>query len=56
MLTLKEELNKLKAFALLVVKEQQCVSELLEEQRCQVKELTAITDNIKQVGVAHPSG
>lgn len=46
----------MKAFALLVVKEQQCVSELLEEQRCQVKELTAITDNIKQVGVAHPSG
>lgn len=46
--TLKEELTKLKAFALLVVKEQQCLSELLEEQRRRVKELTAITDHIKE--------
>uniref|UniRef100_A0A3Q1HX08 Cortactin-binding protein-2 N-terminal domain-containing protein n=2 Tax=Anabas testudineus TaxID=64144 RepID=A0A3Q1HX08_ANATE len=45
---LKEELTKLKGFALLVVKEQQCLSELLEEQRRRVKELTAITDHIKE--------
>ncbi|KAM9346793.1 filamin A-interacting protein 1-like [Symphorus nematophorus] len=54
--TLKNELTKLKAFALLVVKEQQSLSELLEEQRHRVKELTAITDHIKQeVGAACPS-
>ncbi|XP_040005258.1 filamin A-interacting protein 1-like [Xiphias gladius] len=46
-LALKEELTTLKAFALLVVKEQQCLNELLEEQRRCVKELTAITDHIK---------
>lgn len=54
--TLKDELTKLKAFALLVVREQQCLSELLEEQRCRVKELTAIADHIKQeVSAAYPS-
>lgn len=55
--TLKDELTGLKAFALLVVKEQQCLSELLDEQRRRVKELTAITDHIKQeVSAAeHPS-
>uniref|UniRef100_A0A3Q3MS08 Cortactin-binding protein-2 N-terminal domain-containing protein n=2 Tax=Mastacembelus armatus TaxID=205130 RepID=A0A3Q3MS08_9TELE len=54
--TLKEELTKLKAFAVLVVKEQECLSELLEEQRHRVKELTAITDHIKQeVGPAFSS-
>ncbi|XP_042281582.1 filamin A-interacting protein 1-like isoform X1 [Thunnus maccoyii] len=54
--TLKEELTKLKAFALLVVKEQQYLSELLEEQRRCVKELTAIADHIKQeVSAAYPS-
>lgn len=46
--TLKGELTKLKAFALLVVKEQQCLGALLEEQRCRVKELTAITDYIEE--------
>ncbi|XP_071334454.1 filamin A-interacting protein 1-like [Trachinotus anak] len=50
---LKEELTKLKAFALLVVKEQQSLTELLEEQRRRVRELTIITDHIKQdVGAA----
>uniref|UniRef100_A0A3B5AY21 Filamin A-interacting protein 1-like n=1 Tax=Stegastes partitus TaxID=144197 RepID=A0A3B5AY21_9TELE len=44
---LKEELTKLKAFALLVVKEQQRQSERLEEQRHHIKELSAITDHIK---------
>ncbi|KAF0026637.1 hypothetical protein F2P81_021374 [Scophthalmus maximus] len=54
--SLKEELTKLKAFALLVVKEQQCLSELLEEQRRRVKELTAITDQIEQdTGAAYSS-
>nr|XP_029136484.1 filamin A-interacting protein 1-like [Labrus bergylta] len=54
--TLKDELNKLKAFALLVVREQQSLSEQLEAHRCRVKELTAITDHIKQeVSAAHPS-
>ncbi|KAG7220979.1 hypothetical protein INR49_010228, partial [Caranx melampygus] len=53
---LKEELIKLKAFALLVVKEQQSLAELLQEQRRCVKELTAITDHIKrEVGAAYPS-
>ncbi|XP_023256492.1 filamin A-interacting protein 1-like [Seriola lalandi dorsalis] len=53
---LKEELTKLKAFALLVVKEQQSLTELVEEQRRSVKELTAITDHIKQdVGAAYSS-
>ncbi|XP_070771013.1 filamin A-interacting protein 1-like [Enoplosus armatus] len=54
--SLKDELTELKAFALLVVKEQQCLSKLLEEQRRRVKELTAITDHIKQeVSAAYPS-
>lgn len=44
--TLKAELTKLKAFALLVVKEQQCLRELLEEHRCCIKDLVAITDHI----------
>lgn len=53
---LKEELIKLKAFALLVVKEQQSLAELLQEQRRCVKELTAITDHIKRdVSAAYPS-
>ncbi|KAI9530050.1 hypothetical protein NQZ68_004067 [Dissostichus eleginoides] len=52
---LKGELISLKAFALLVVSEQQCLSELLEEQRHRVKELTAITDHIQQeVSATHP--
>ena len=51
---LKEDLTELKAFALLVVKEQQGLSELLEEHRCCVKELSAITDHIKQdLGIAY---
>ncbi|XP_071398749.1 filamin A-interacting protein 1-like [Centroberyx affinis] len=45
---LKEELTKLKAFALLVVNEQQCLSEQLEEQSRRVQELTTITDHAKQ--------
>lgn len=54
--SLKDELSKLKVFALLVVKEQQHLGELLQEQRCRVKELTAITDHIKQeVSAAYPS-
>ncbi|XP_034549377.1 filamin A-interacting protein 1-like [Notolabrus celidotus] len=53
---LKDELNTLKAFALLVVQEQQSLSEQLEEQQRRVKELTTITDHIKQeVRAAHPS-
>lgn len=46
--TLKDELTQLKAFALLVVTEQQRLSELLEEQRRRVRELTAITDHIER--------
>ncbi|XP_044073565.1 filamin A-interacting protein 1-like isoform X2 [Siniperca chuatsi] len=54
--TFKNELTELKAFAQLVVKEQQCLSKLLEEQRRHVKELTAITDHIKQeVSATYPS-
>ncbi|XP_010745007.3 filamin A-interacting protein 1-like isoform X1 [Larimichthys crocea] len=45
---LKDELTQLKAFALLVVTEQQRLSELLEEQRRRVRELTAITDHIER--------
>ncbi|XP_072253746.1 filamin A-interacting protein 1-like [Leuresthes tenuis] len=45
---LKEELTKLKAFALLLVKEQRCLSELVEEQRRNIKDLTTITDVIEQ--------
>lgn len=52
--TLKDELTKLKAFALLVVKEQQCLRELLEEQKCCIKELTAITDHIHKDVIAAP--
>ncbi|XP_035532025.1 filamin A-interacting protein 1-like [Morone saxatilis] len=53
--TLKNELTKLKAFALLVVTEQQCLSELLEEQKRCVKELRAITDHIeREVRAAQP--
>uniref|UniRef100_A0A665V5Z2 Filamin A interacting protein 1 like n=1 Tax=Echeneis naucrates TaxID=173247 RepID=A0A665V5Z2_ECHNA len=51
---LKGELTKLKAFALLLVNEQQSLTELLEEQRRRVEQLTAITDHIKQdVGAAY---
>ncbi|KAM3862313.1 filamin A-interacting protein 1-like [Diretmus argenteus] len=51
---LKKELTKLKAFALLVVNEQQCLSEQLEEQRHRVQQLTTITDKVKQeLGAAH---
>ncbi|XP_067371213.1 filamin A-interacting protein 1-like [Channa argus] len=54
--TLKEELSRLKTFALLVVKEQKCMSELLEGLRRRVGELTTITDHIAQeVGVAFSS-
>lgn len=54
--TLKEELIELKAFALLVVKEQQRLSELLEEQRHRVKELTTITNYATlEVSAAYPS-
>ncbi|XP_049904533.1 filamin A-interacting protein 1-like isoform X2 [Epinephelus moara] len=53
--TLKDELTKLKGFALLVVKEQECLSDLLEEERGRIQELTAITDHIKQeVSAANP--
>ena len=53
--TLKDELKKLKAFALLVVKQQQYLSRLLEEERLNVKELTAFADHIKQeVSAAYP--
>ncbi|GLD51971.1 filamin A-interacting protein 1-like protein [Lates japonicus] len=53
---LKEELTRLKAFALLVVKEQQCLSELLEQQRRCTEELTTIAYHIKQdVGAAYSS-
>ncbi|KAM9709615.1 filamin A-interacting protein 1-like isoform 1-T1 [Menidia menidia] len=45
---LKEELTKLKAFALLVVKEQRCLSELVEEQRCKINHLRTIADVIGQ--------
>lgn len=47
-LLLKEELIKLKAFALLVVKEQQRLKDLLEDQRGCIKKLTAITDRISE--------
>lgn len=54
--TINDELTELKAFALLVVKEQHRLSKLVEEQRCCVKELTAITDHFKQeVSVGYPS-
>lgn len=45
---LKEELIELKAFALLVVKEQQRLAELLQEQRSCVEQLTAVADHIKR--------
>ncbi|XP_068602528.1 filamin A-interacting protein 1-like [Brachionichthys hirsutus] len=54
--TLKDELTKLNSFAQLVVKEQNLLSELLDEQRHRMKELTAFTDQIKQdISAAHPS-
>ncbi|XP_047457893.1 filamin A-interacting protein 1-like isoform X2 [Mugil cephalus] len=45
---LKGELSKLKAFAALVVKEQQRLSNILEGQRLRIKELTATADHIQQ--------
>lgn len=54
--TLKDELDELKAFAPPVVREQRRLSELLEEQRLRVKELTAVADHVeRQVSAAHPS-
>ncbi|XP_041858568.1 filamin A-interacting protein 1-like [Melanotaenia boesemani] len=53
---LKEELAKLKAFALLVIKEQQSLSKLVEEQKRDIKDLIIITDIIEQgVCAAKPS-
>lgn len=53
---LKEELTKLKSFALLVVHEQQRLSEQLEKQRHCVEELTAFTNHIKsEVGAGFSS-
>lgn len=48
MLLLKEELTKLKAFALLVVEEQQRLKGLLEQQGDCIKELTEITDRLSE--------
>lgn len=45
---LKEELTKLKAFTLLVVKEQQRLKDLLEDQSSCIRELTAITNRISE--------
>lgn len=45
---LKEELTKLKAFALLVVKEQRRLKDLLEDQGDCIKELTEITDRLSE--------
>uniref|UniRef100_A0A667Z1L4 Filamin A interacting protein 1 like n=1 Tax=Myripristis murdjan TaxID=586833 RepID=A0A667Z1L4_9TELE len=51
---LTEELTKLKTFALLVVSEQQCLSEKLGEQSRRVQELTTITDHTRQeLSTAH---
>lgn len=52
---LRDNLISLKGFALLVVREQQCLSELLEEQKCSLRELNAITDHIQQGLTAAPS-
>ncbi|XP_028993145.1 filamin A-interacting protein 1-like [Betta splendens] len=49
--SLTEELIKLKAFAVLVVKEQQCLRELLEGQRRHFENLTAVADHIEEVSV-----
>lgn len=46
--SLKNELSQLKAFALLVVQEQECLGQQLEEHKHQVEELTAVTDHIKE--------
>lgn len=51
---LKDDLISLKGFALLVVKEQQCLSDLLEEQKYSLRELTAITDHIQQAMTSAP--
>uniref|UniRef100_A0A672HFX9 Filamin A interacting protein 1 like n=1 Tax=Salarias fasciatus TaxID=181472 RepID=A0A672HFX9_SALFA len=45
---LKQELSQLKAFALLVIKEQRRLGQRLEQHRRRVRELTAITDHIKE--------
>lgn len=52
---LKDNLISLKGFALLVVREQQCLSKVLEEQKCSIQELTAITAHIQQGLTAVPS-
>lgn len=57
-LYLKEELTKLKAFALLVVKEQQRLKNLLEDQSDSIRELTAITNRLSEDSSAvysHPN-
>ncbi|TNN54050.1 Filamin A-interacting protein 1-like [Liparis tanakae] len=52
---LKDELDELKAFAPLVVREQRHLSELLEEQRLRLEELTAVADHVeREVSAAHP--
>lgn len=54
---LKEELNKLKAFGLLVVKEQQRLKHLLEDQGGRIRDLTDITDRISEdvsAAYSHP--
>lgn len=54
---LKEELTKLKALALLVVKEQQRLKDLLEDQDHRIKELTEITDRLSEdtsAAASHP--
>lgn len=52
---LKSDLISLKGFALLVVREQRCLSGLLEEQKCSLQELTAITGHIQQGLTGAPS-
>lgn len=52
---LKDDLVSLKGFALLVVREQQCLSEQLEEQKCSLRELTAITGHIQRGSTGAPS-
>lgn len=53
---LKDNLISLKGFALLVVREQQCLSKVLEEQKCSIQKLTAITAHIQQGLTAAPPG
>uniref|UniRef100_A0A674MYM3 Filamin A interacting protein 1 like n=1 Tax=Takifugu rubripes TaxID=31033 RepID=A0A674MYM3_TAKRU len=54
---LKEELTELKALALLVVKEQRRLKDLLEDQGDCIKELTEITDRLSEdtsAAASHP--